>query len=66
MSNEPHMPRATLYLVLRCQKTHLHTSSSREGVWLEEGDHVGYFMGMELLNPGHSNPLLPSPKPNLT
>ena len=47
-----------------------HLSGREEGVWLEEGDHMGYFMGMELLksphHPGHSNPLPPSPKPNLT
>ena len=45
-------------------------SSREEGVWLEEEDHMGYFMGMDLLkspdHPGHSNPLPPPLKPNLT
>ena len=49
----------------KAPETRLHTSSSREeGVWLEKGDHMGYFMGIELLksphHPGHSNPLPPA------
>ena len=56
------------YLVLRCQKPAVHTSSSREeAIWLEEGDHMGYFMGKEMLNsptiPVISNPLPPAPLP---
>ena len=65
-------PPTQSYLVLRRQKPAFHTFSSREeGIWLEEGDHMGYFMGKEMLNsptiPVISNPLpLPPPKPRLT
>ena len=55
----------------KAPETRLHTSSSKEEwVWLEKGDHMRYFMGIELLksphHPGYSNHLSPSPTLSLT